>query len=544
MNDGYGWAFIVLLAEAIGFFLQDETRYMAKDRAGIQDKIEQKSKLKSGLRTRDLIALLSIVVSLVLVIACIVYIDEQASKAKITDKEKVLGTALQDMPDPDLEQVPVLPSIEDMSQFKEQVDWVINNPAELSARLNGYSTTSFAWLRKQLELDSAQGPLPQYFSVQDIIIDGLAFGTPTVVSGLLLNTRTVTVKDSDEQWQWMVIEAQDHQFIMLLVPGHVQDYTIGNPVKIVARSMGLMKIPGHEDHWMPLLGARNVYEPKETDNEPDFGVISPTPDLSTVNESELFTTIDDERTVLELRPYFYLLGKINLIDSYDENVYENAVSANPISGKMHDNPSAYRGQVFTVRGRVLDVFTDDLVKRQKPYNIEKVSRVLLWALVKEKYQEQNTYTGEISEKITHVRHTYELAVIGDVGELSVGQIVEATGRFLKVHGIPMDRSSNRDRVFGKLQSDNFYSKMFVVPSLSIIPEAEENLWVKITLAVILASFFLCVLWLYAIDIRNSEKYRKRSKRRMSKSAQEKESDAGDNTAADNEADSADKDSAG
>ena len=517
---------------------------MAKDRAGIQDKIEQKSKLKSGLRTRDLIALLSIVVSLVLVIACIVYIDEQASKAKITDKEKVLGTALQEMPDPDLEQVPVLPSIEDMSQFKEQVDWVINNPAELSARLNGYSTTSFAWLRKQLELDSKQGPLPQYFSVQDIIIDGLAFGTPTVVSGLLLNTRTVTVTDSNEEWQWMVIEAQDHQFIMLLVPGHVQDYTIGNPVKIVARSMGLMKIPGHDDHWMPLLGARNVYEPKDTGVESDFGVISPTPDLSTVNESELFETIDDERTVLELRPYFYLLGKINLIDSYDENVYENAVPANPISGKMHDNPSAYRGQVFTVRGRVLDVFKDDLVKRQKPYNIEKVSRVLLWALVKEKYQEQNTYTGEITEKITHVRHTYELAVIGDVGELSVGQIVEATGRFLKVHGIPMDRSSNRDRVFGKLQSDNFYSKMFVVPNLNIIPEAEENLWVKITLAVILASFFLCVLWLYVIDIRNSEKYRKRSKRRMSKPAQEKESDACDNTAADTEADSAGKDSSG
>ena len=384
---------------------------MSSNRDQVRSSLENKKKLKPGLRTRDLIALLSIIVSLVLVIACIVYIDERAEKTNITDREKVLGLALQPMPNPDLEKVPQLPSRDEMGQFKEQVDWVINNPAELAAQFNGFSTSSFAWLRKQIVLDRENGPIPQYFDVLDIIVDGLAFGTPTVVSGQLLNSRTVKLKHSDEQWQWMIIEAEQRQFLMLLVPGQVQDYTIGNKVKVVARSMGLMRIPGHKEHWMPLLGARSVYEPNEdAETIAPTGVEGKTPELGKTNETELFADIDDERTILELRPYYYLLGKVNLVDSYDENVYEKAQDANAISGKMHDNPSAYRGQIFKVRGRVLDVFKDDLVEKDTPYNIERVSRIILWALVKENYQEENTYTGKITEKVTHVRHTYELAV--------------------------------------------------------------------------------------------------------------------------------------
>ena len=478
---------------------------------------------KRGLQTRDLIALLSIVVSLVLVIACIIYIDGKADQGTFIDKQKPNNLTLKDMPTPDLEQIHTLPNPEQMKIFENQVDWVLSNPKELALKYNGFSAESFAWLRKQLVLDEQENPLPRFYDVHDIITDGLAFGTPTVVQGTLLNTKTVTLAGTDESWQWMIIESEKQQFLMLLVPGHVSDFTIGNKVKVVGRSMGQMENPGNKGALLPLIGARNVFEPKTDKLVTGWGELSSAPDLNKTNEKELFEQIDDIRPVLELRPYFYLLGKVKMHDAYDENIYEEAVSANAIAVKMMNDPSQYRGKVFEIKGRVLDIYEDEIVKREKPYNIEKVTRIYMWALEREPYTIEDSRTGEKTTQVRGVRHAYQFAVLGDVPDLKVGNMIRARGRFLKAHGIPLDQSANRDAALGKMQSGNFYSKLFIVPDVEIVPEAGESLWVKISLTVVMASLFLCVLWLYFIDIRNSEKYRKRKRRRISNS----KSDGGD-----------------
>ncbi len=483
--------------------------------------VGNKSTKKSGLRARDIISLLSVIVSLLLVIACIYYIDKEVDREHFINSQKPEDEVLQKMGAPDLDKAPALPSAEDLSIWDDHVEWVMKNPKELVNQFNGYSHMSFAWLRKQNQLDLKEAPLSQYFNIEDIIVDGLAFGTPTIIEGNLINAKTVSAEGIGD-WQWITIEAEPHQFVMLLAPASLNEYTIGNKVAVVGRSMGLMKSPGNTGEWMTLIGTRNIIERKENKKIEVPGVLPAAPELGKSDEEEqkLFSYINDERTVLELRPYFYLVGKIKKIDSYDENVYEKALSINKIAGMVHDKPSDYRGKIFSIEGRVLDVFMDDSVAELKPYDIDKVSRVIVWALVREMYQTKDI-TGKVTERIETVRHTFELAVVGDIPKLKQGQLIRSRGRFLKVHGIPMDRSSNRDAVFGRLQSDNFYSKLFIVPSITVVEEEKDSIWVKVALTVVMCSFFVCVLWLYFKDIRQNEKYRTRPRHRHSKPGKEK-----------------------
>jgi hypothetical protein len=382
---------------------------------------------------------------------------------------------------------------------------------------------SFAWLRKQLAADRKDPPLPQYYNIEDILVDGLSFGTPTIVEGTLTNARKVELEGL-EAWQWLTLEADTHQFVMVLAPADQDEYIIGNPALIVGRSMGLMKNPGQTGEWITLIGARSVHERKEDERGTALslpGIVPDTPELgkNDEQEQELFAHINDIDPVLELRPYFYLIGKINKIDSYDEHIYDNPKSANKLAGAVHDSPASYRGHVFEVEGRVIDVFKDELVENRRPYDIDNVTRVIVWAVVREPYKVEDL-TGKVTESIRPVKHTFELAVVGGVPDLERGQIIRTRGRFLKVHGIPLERNTRRDEVFGQLQSKNFYSKMFVVPSVEIVELEQQPIWVKVAVTVVLSSFFCCVLWLYLKDIRNSEQVRTRPRRslRLSKSA--------------------------
>lgn len=471
---------------------------------------------KKGLQARDIIALLMVIVSLMLVIALIVWIDQEANRDRIIDDNKSV-IELPPMSVPQLEEAPDLPSREDIALWEENIQWVNKNPHELAKQYNGFSSMSFAWLRRQMEADRKDPPLPQFYNVEDILIEGLTFGTPTIVEGRIANARTVTV-EGFESWQWLTLEAGDDHFLMILAPADQRHFTIGNQASIVGRSMGLMKNPGVDGEWIPLIGARSIHERTASDDQQDTrlpGVMSDTPELgkNTEEEQELFAHINDVDPLLELRPYFYLIGKIAKIDSYDEHVYDNAQSANDMAGAIHDNPSAYRGQTFAIEGHVIDVFRDEIVEKRRPYDIDNVTRVIVWTIVREQYKITDL-TGNVKETVEPVRHTFELAVVGDLPPLERGQQIRASGRFLKVHGIPMEPSTNRDELYGQLQSDNFYSKMFVVPDIEIIEEEKQPLWVKLSITIVLCSFFCCVLWLYLKDIRHSEKVRTRPRRRM------------------------------
>ena len=207
---------------------------------------------QTGLRTKDIIALLSVIVSLMLVIGCIFYIDKKAESTNFIERQKPTSAELSPMSVPDLEQAPALPNKKDIETWDKNAEWVINNPAELANQFNGFSSMSFAWLRKQLEQDRVNPPNPQYFDVNDIVIDGLSFGTATVFEGVLVNAKTAAV-EGVESWQWMTIEAENQQFLLVLAPASLDQFTIGNKVTVVGRSMGLIKSPGTANELEPVV---------------------------------------------------------------------------------------------------------------------------------------------------------------------------------------------------------------------------------------------------------------------------------------------------
>ena len=130
-------------------------------------------------------------------------------------------------------------------------------------------------------------------------------------------------------------------------------------------------------------------------------------------------------------------------------------------------------------------------------------------------------------------------LIGDPGELQKGQIVEASGRFLKVHGISYgSQFKSRSCILVNYKAIIFTVRCSWSLKLQSSQKPKKTCGSKSLLTVVMVSFFLCVLWLYVIDIRNSEKYRTRPKRRMSKPGKkcsgevESGDDAGTGTAED------------
>ncbi len=440
---------------------------------------------------------------------------------------------------PDLEATIALMSLPDYAEIQEKstrVERFLDDYEDLGLNVTSLSKGCLAWAHAQLAKDAADPPLYESYDPAALVREDVPLGKPIAVRGLLMDLTTEAIagsgggERSDELWYRMTVRLGENDwYLHALAPATAVrtegDKAVieGETVHLVGRFTGVAKLPHVKQGVQPTpTMAASVVRPPLSVGSSGGMLTAGSSAFETGRWREdpsIFQGIDDNRPVLEKRPYYYLLGQVHNEANWQEVPYPDARVIDPLVEKVRTDPDAYRGEAFTVDGRVWDVFEDYRVARDHPYNVQRVYRIRMWKFIHgvetEIREGDRVYTTRRSE-----HHAFELAVIANheigLDELpEPGDTVRATGRFLKVHGYPVHADPVLDQYNDvQRQSDEVYFQMYVVPDFEIVPAKQPPDWTPIVIAFVLlaASFFVSVAILIRNEDRTADDYKKSMRR--------------------------------
>lgn len=347
---------------------------------------------------------------------------------------------------------------------------------------------TIAWAQELLLADAKSPPIPQRVIARDLLLDGVRPGAAVVLHGRLEDSLTAplavagtdteadteaeaeteTAPESSTVYQRLVIRLDEQQTVQVLAPAAAATLIIGREVQVAGRFLGEAPVPTGTtgDTLMPLVVARSARfdETRQTEGDQDLaemrtGVPSHLPE-------DLYDHLNDERSVLESRAYYYQLGQAKL-DLVAPEAFTNAPLANAVADDIHHDPSLFRGKPFTVSGYVYRTWEDLNVARDQPFGIDRVQRILLW----------NRDLGKLTELVdgkeqikTHILRLYEICLIGSQPMPKRGDKLTLQGRFLKFRAIPVDPNSLRDKKNNVTrQSDKVYTFVFISNAYDLVP---------------------------------------------------------------------------
>lgn len=469
-----------------------------------------------------------------------------------TDEPEQREPEIVTMDEPILAEAEALPTWAAMSEHEGTAAFLRQNPQQAAAQLRfGISSATLMWARAQLLADreAAIPPIPQGVSGAELAVSsrqsGAVAGTQILVSGIMtdiLETEIVGAgpDGSNEPWvrfNLVVLndnlvggrERTDEQsriYIHVVAPawavpvgGGDGEVAPGLPVTVVGRYLGreTMATVTGADQPTPVVVAMRAAPQRTERVESLLGLGRPKPlasDGRFIPDPTIFDSIDDERQVLEMGPYYYLLGQVK-VDQGVPGAYADAEDGNQFSEKLHNAPSDYRGQPFTLEGFVWDAWEDSDVAQHQPYDIQRVIRIRMWKRVFGVPHERMDIEGNI-EIVNTAFHVYELAVIAtdDMTLPEPGSRVRATGRFLKVHGYPRNVSPIRDHMNEvRAQSDGVWFKMFVTSDYDVLPKAGTVDWMQLGTIFLLFSISaaLCMMILIGRDEARADDYKTKVK---------------------------------
>jgi hypothetical protein len=319
---------------------------------------------------------------------------------------------------------------------------------------------TLAWAGTLLADDLASPPIAQRVSALDLVLGDLRPGAPVMISGRLEDAASANV--GEQTWERLLVSLEDGQFAQVLAPPTARAVPIGAMVQVVGRHLGWSVLPaGSANQHLPLLLGRavNVAAAGPEATNPYRGIVTMPPDL--------WQDVDDERVVVETRPYFYLLGQVNTDRTEPERFAAEALDGNANADRIHRQPDQHRGKAYRVSGYVYRAWEDATVASEQPWGISRVVRVLLW----------NRDSGEVTEKVngktvlkTQILRLYELAMITDQPLPQTMERITAVGRFLKFHAVPVELNRERDRANAvERQSDKVYTFMFCSGPAILLP---------------------------------------------------------------------------
>lgn len=425
----------------------------------------------------------------------------------------------------DLQRLGELPSYEQIKARAADVDALLRDDKLVRYHLQPVDDLSFAWARAQLERDRDDRPLPQSFSAEDFVFGKVSHGRPVIATGTLIELRESAVPGlEDERWFRLSLLLSNEDdvpvFMHVIAPewaapsdGDGDGLSPGLPLRVVGRYMGQAELPtgGGATETVPVVAASALAH-RDRSSVTELMALSPIAETSRDKtwqpDPTILANIDDypgnpRQSILERRPYYYLLGQVKLDDS-TPGAYDDAVSIEEAAEALYQTPETHRGEVVTVVGKVWDAWYDEQVARDQPYGVGKVMRIWLWRVV-----------YGIGDK--PFRDLYELAVVAPSGQELPrrGETISATGRFLKVHMYYTPVSQFTYLLDdGMENNDKVLFKFVVVPEFEVIPEPTERDYLpwKITFLVISASFFLIMGLLILRDHRHEDDYKTGVKR--------------------------------
>lgn len=421
---------------------------------------------------------------------------------------------------PSMESLPALP---DAAAIAAQRESAANLLAENANPLwaGQPDAGGLAWMQVAFERDQSTPPLPQRVTARDLVLNHVRVGSAVLLSGMLEDSQPAPVAGQERGYQRLLLSLEKDQYVEVIAPATTAaDLLIGKEVQVVGRYLGPATIaaavpaddgkptvppaPGAPASTLPapapaaaaqvrlpLIAARVAFhaaERKSDDDNPYVmrGAWNPPADL--------YANVDDDLLILETRPYYFTIGQVNL-DRTTPGALTNAQSANKEAALLHRKPADFRGKPFTVHGHVFHAWEDEGVAKDQPFGVGRVVRAILWSEDWGPYDVTDA-TGKVTTSNKLVLRAFEIAAVTHQPLPKPGDILFATGRFLRMRAMEVKPNERRDRALGVTrQSDRAFTFLFVTQGWEDVePPIQYDLtWAKVGL--VLAAILLAALLL-------------------------------------------------
>lgn len=422
--------------------------------------------------------------------------------------------------------IATLPPLPDAAAIDEHLPGVTEQLANGTVPLwiDQPDASTLAWVKTVLAKDLVTPPLPQRVEGRDLILRHVRVGENVVISGLLEDSQPAPIAGAASGYQRLLITLPDEQYLEVLAPESARNLLIGDEIVVVGRFLGFAVLPLAEPPADPVATATGPAAGPATvpsGDTPAAPAATPAPtsvqvpllaariaDKPAVQRvvdnpyvmrgewrlpDDVYQNVDDDLLVVETRPYYYTLGQV-LLDRTTPEALTDIGSANQLGSAIHREPAKYRGQPFTIRGHVFHAWEDTGVAHDQPFGISRVVRIIMWS---EDWGDWDVMVkGEVVTKRKLILRAFELAAITHQPLPLPGQVITASGRFLRLRSMEVPTNAERDRRQGiKRQSDRAHTFLFVTNEFTTMkPVVEYDFslvwWVLLAAALVLGAALL------------------------------------------------------
>jgi hypothetical protein len=389
---------------------------------------------------------------------------------------------------PSIEALPPMPSAAAVAAQAESAQELLKG-GSAPLWIDQPDAGTMAWVEAQFAHDRAQPPLPQRVTAKDLVLGYVRAGSTVLVSGLLEDSRPAPVEGADHGWQRMVVAIEPHRYVELIAPDSAGGLEVGKEIQAVGRYLGPGALPA-ADRPAPAAGA-SAAEPGKPAAEPApvklpviaARVVSSVEAVAAADNpytmsgawrlpDDIYQNVDDNLLILETRPYYYLLGQVKL-DLTTPGVFDHPADGNRTANDIHKQPADFRGKVFTVHGHVFHAWEDEAVAKDHPFGVDRVVRVIMWSEDWGPYEQQDA-NGKITVSNKLVLRAFEIAAISHQPLPQPGEVITATGRFLRLRAMEVKPNANRDARSGyQRQSDRANTFLFVTNEFTVVPPEDK-----------------------------------------------------------------------
>jgi hypothetical protein len=355
---------------------------------------------------------------------------------------------------PRLAEIAALPAAAEIAASRPEVEAGLAS-GERPSLLTGLHAAVLAWGEVLGDRDRERPAIPQRIGGEDLAHQAVEPGQAVAITGRLDEMAEAPVEGREAGYRWLSLALDGHQYAAVLAPAGPPDLVLNADVAALGRYLGRVDLPTAAGiQAVPLVMARGIEAVVASDASMRPGYLAEFQGSVRLPD-DLYADVDDERPLVETRPYYFTIGQVKTeLDSPE--LWAHALDANANANEFHQKPADFRGRPCVLRGIVYNVWEDGEVAADHPFDVRRVTRVMLY----------KRDTGPVSEEgrtVTRaVLRLYELALVGDGPAPKRGEYIEAQGRFLKWRAIPVQEHPELDALRGvHRQSGNVYTMFFV-----------------------------------------------------------------------------------
>ena len=451
--------------------------------------------------------------------------------------------ALVPMFKPTIASLAPLPNAAEMAEHKTFVDEQLSS-GNIPLWVDQPDASTLAWIRKRIALDMSAPAIAQRVEARDLVLRHLKVGSAVILTGLLEDSQPAPIDSETAGFQHLLLALPNEQYIQVLAPASAQELLIGEQVQVIGRFLGFSTLPPADITESPpspnpvIAAPTNEQVVKNTSPVADAPAMIPpakpvppktislpyiaarvaahpakvvaveNPYAMSGNwrmPEDIYRNIDDELLLIETRPYYYTLGQV-MQDRTNPGAYDKAKSANELGSQIHRAPADFRGEQFTVHGKVFHAWEDEGVALDKPFGIDRVVRVIMWSEDWGDWYEQDG--DKVVTKRKLILRTFEAAMITHLPLPKANDAITMTGRFLRIRAMEVERNPQRDRAHGvRRHSYRSYTFLFVTGDYKVLPPPPTYDYTPLIIIIAIIGLILSSVVVYSVrkDGRRGEK---------------------------------------